>query len=136
MSIFKRHFHKDIDCFSASDENLKKIKELYDEQAEQSLKTLTTPTSSAAAPQSYSCAPIVVQKPIVVPLQHNPSFECDDCESPKDFSLIKLKAELKQEIVTEVFEEIFKQLLDVDIISQKEMKEKLNSIMKRMGYER
>jgi len=46
----------------------------------------------------------------------------------------EIKAELKEEIVTEVFEEIFKQLLDADIMSQKEMKEKLSKIMERMGY--
>jgi hypothetical protein len=46
----------------------------------------------------------------------------------------KIKAELKKEIVTEVFEEIFQQLLDVNIIDQKEMKARLGTIMERMGY--
>ena len=47
---------------------------------------------------------------------------------------IKLKKELKQEIVQEVFEEIFTQILGANIAEQKEMKEKIQAIMDRMGY--
>lgn len=61
-----------------------------------------------------------------------PEFEKES--SIEDERYIKLKTELKQEIVQEVFEEIFKQLLDVNIVDQKEMKEKLHVIMERMGY--
>jgi hypothetical protein len=139
-NIFKKYFSKQEEY-----KELKQILELYGKA-----QYLEPPTIGATTWESSSIVQIApnTAAPNINPTGYGstaaasapmsyPDPDCDDGDeisSSGSPNYAKLKSELKQEIVTEVFEEIFKQLVDVEIISQKEMKEKLKRIMDRMGY--
>jgi hypothetical protein len=107
-----------------------------------SIKPIQIPSGHNISHGSLSSMNINISSGVPAPiLSGNKNANAPMWESPPEIKAIpfdeeffKIKQELKQEIVQEVFEEIFTQILDADITEQKEIKEKIQIIMDRMGY--